>query len=136
MKCKTRNLGVAAVLVFFLSACAQQVNRLPEPLAVSDQTIASGRRLIAAYGCGSCHSIPGVPGADATLGPSLDHFYDHSYIAGRLPNTWNNLVQWIQNPQEVKPGTAMPNLGVTQDQAFDIAAYLYHRSTLGDWFDR
>ncbi len=132
MRFRTIHLGIAIAVAFWLSGCAAQVNRVPEPLAVSDQTVANGRRLIASYGCGSCHSIPGVPNADATIGPPLDHYYERSYIAGRLPNTWENLIEWIENPQQVKPGTAMPNLGVKQDEAFDIAAYLYHQSTLGD----
>ena len=136
MKFKIMHLGMALALAFFLSGCSGQVNRLPEPRAVSDHSVANGRHLIASYGCGSCHSIPGVPMANAIVGPSLDRFYERSYIAGRLPNTWENLVEWIENPQQVKPGTAMPNLGVAQDEALDIAAYLYHQPTLGDLFSR
>ncbi len=77
---------------------------------------------------------PRSTGADATVGPPLDHYYERTYIAGRLPNDWANLTQWIQNPQQVKPGTAMPNMGVRPDESFDIAAYLYHQPTLGDLF--
>jgi len=73
-----------------------------------------------------------VPGADAMGAPPLDHFYQRSYIAGRLPNTEENLIKWIQIPQQIEPGSAMPNLGVTQDEARDIAAYLYHRPSLSD----
>jgi thiamine biosynthesis protein ThiI len=46
--------------------------------------VAAGRRLLAGYGCGTCHSIPGIPGADAKAAPPLDCFYERSYIAGRL----------------------------------------------------
>jgi cytochrome c1 len=46
-------------------------------------------------------------------------------IAGELPNTPANLTHWIQHPREVEPKTAMPELGVTEDEAYDIAAYLY-----------
>ena len=42
-----------------------------------------------------------------------------------LPNTPQNLIRWIQNPPAVDPLTAMPNVGVTQADARDIAAYLY-----------
>jgi len=94
--------------------------------------VTAGRGLIARYGCGACHAIPGVPGADAMAAPPLDHFYQRSYIAGRLPNTEENLIKWIQVPQQIEPGTAMPNLGVTQDEARDIAAYLYHQPSLSD----
>jgi len=64
--------------------------------------------------------------------PPLDRFYERSYIAGRLPNTWDNLTKWIENPQQIEPGNAMPNLGVTADEAHDIAAYLYRQPTIGD----
>ncbi len=89
--------------------------------------------LIATYGCGACHSIPGVAGAVAMAAPPLDRFYQRSYIAGRLANTEANLIQWISDPQGVEPGTAMPNLGVTQDQARAIAAYLYYQPGPLDW---
>jgi cytochrome c len=136
MKSRTIYLGITAAVVFFLSACTGQVSRVPEPLAVSDQSIAKGRRLIASYGCGSCHSIPGIPGADATVAPPLDRFYERHYIAGRLWNTPENLAEWIQNPQAVKPGTGMPNLGVREDEARDMAAYLYHLPSLSNLIGR
>jgi hypothetical protein len=71
--------------------------------------------LIAEYGCGSCHTIPGVPGADATAAPPLERFYERTYIAGKLANTKENLALWIRDPQEIEPGTAMPDLGVGTD---------------------
>jgi cytochrome c len=77
------------------------------------------------YGCVSCHTIPGVTGARALVGPSLDKFATRHYIAGRFPNEPDKLVQWIQAPREMKPNTAMPNLGVTDEDARNIAAYLY-----------
>ncbi len=82
-------------------------------------------KLIAAYGCGSCHTIAGVDGADGKVGPPLAHFADRRYIAGELPNTPENLVRWIMDPQAVEPGTVMPDLDVGEPQARDIAAYLY-----------
>src|SRR5919202_2454109 len=120
MKSKVIYLCLAVAVAFLLSACSS-VNGVPTPGAASDTSVASGRRLIASYGCGSCHSIPGVPGADAKAAPPLDQFYERSYIAGRLPNTEENLIQWIQNPQQISPGTDMPNLGVSADEARDMA---------------
>ena len=127
MKYNAIHLGFVVAMVFCLSACSGAVNGVPEPRASSDSSIAAGRRLIASYGCGSCHSIPGIAGADAMAAPPLNCFYERTYIAGRLPNTWENLTKWIQNPQQIEPGTAMPNLGVNEDEAHDIAAYLYHQ---------
>lgn len=46
-------------------------------------------------------------------------------IAGELPNTPDNLVRWIKDPKLVEPGTAMPDLGLSDEQARDVAAYLY-----------
>ena len=86
---------------------------------------AAGVAAMSRYGCGSCHLIPGVPGADALVGPPLTSWSHRSFIAGHLPNTPENLVHWIVMPQSVDPGNAMPNLGVTDGEARDIAAYLY-----------
>ena len=45
-------------------------------------------------------------------------------IAGRLTNTPENMVQWLRQPQSIKPGTAMPDMGVTEGHTRDMAAYL------------
>ena len=84
-----------------------------------------GAQLVDAYGCGACHTIAGIHGADAKIGPSLEDFADQRYIAGRFPNNLSNLLRWLENPQAVDPGTVMPNLGVVEPQARDLAAYLY-----------
>ncbi len=59
------------------------------------------------------------------LGPSLSGFANRQPIAGVVPDTSDNLLRRIQDPREVKPGTAMPNLGVTESDARNIAASLY-----------
>lgn len=83
-----------------------------------------GKDHIQYYGCGSCHTIPGVPGAHATVGPPLDRMAIRTYIAGTLPNSPEHLALWIQHPQQVHPGTAMPELDVTPQDAKEIAEYL------------
>ena len=83
-----------------------------------------GRDHLQYYGCGSCHTIPGVPGAHATVGPPLDRMGMRMYIAGTLPNSHQNLARWIQHPRQIHPGTAMPELNVTQGDAEEIAQYL------------
>ncbi len=80
---------------------------------------------IARYGCGSCHAIPGIERAVGRVGPPLTFFARRVFIAGQVPNTPDYLVRWIVMPQSIEPGTAMPNLGVTDGDARDIAAYLY-----------
>ena len=84
-----------------------------------------GRAAIRRYGCGSCHSIPGITGAGGLVGPPLGQIASRVYIAGVLPNEPDNMIRWIQNPPSVDEKTAMPNMGVTARDARDIAAYLY-----------
>jgi len=84
-----------------------------------------GQSAITRYGCGSCHVVPGVSGAVGLVGPPLVQWSRRTYIAGRLPNTPDNLVHWIVAPQAIAPGNAMPMLGVSIDEARNIAAYLY-----------
>jgi cytochrome c1 len=84
-----------------------------------------GAIAIDTYGCASCHTIPGIHGATATVGPPLTKMGLRSYVGGVLPNTPRNLVDWIQNPPGIDPKTAMPNLHVTESDARDIATYLF-----------
>ena len=83
-----------------------------------------GAAAIEGYGCTGCHTIPGIRTATGRVGPNLADLRDRTFLAGMLPNTPDNLVMWIQNPQEIAPGTAMPSLGVTDSEARDIAAFL------------
>ena len=84
-----------------------------------------GRAKIGRYGCGSCHTIPGVRGADSLVGPPLSQVASRTYIAGVLTNSPDNMIRWIRDPRGVDQLTAMPNLGVTEEDARDIASYLY-----------
>lgn len=84
-----------------------------------------GAIAIAHYGCGSCHSIPGISGATGRVGPPLNGIATRTYVAGMLQNTPANLEHWIENPQSVVPNNAMPNLGLSHQDAIDIAGYLY-----------
>jgi cytochrome c len=86
--------------------------------------VARGESAIYAHGCGSCHTIPGIRGADALVGPSLEHVAGRSYLGGVLPNTPENLVRWISDPPAVDPQTAMPNLHLSAADARDVVAYL------------
>ena len=84
-----------------------------------------GPQLIRSYGCGSCHTVSGVIGANGLVGPPLSGLAQRAYIAGVLPNAPENMVRWIEDPKKVDSLTAMPAVGVTPADARDIAAYLY-----------
>lgn len=116
-------LLITAVLTL-LAACTGRNTPAGTP-RVAGGDPARGHQALQDYGCHSCHTIPGVPGASATVGPPLNDWGNRHYIAGRLSNTPDNLIHWIRFPQEVDPGNAMPDMEVTEQDARDISAYLY-----------
>jgi len=119
---------LSAIVVFnFAVFGMRRYPKLPERHVPAAQA-ARGPQLVRDYGCVGCHTIPGVPEASGKVGPQLDRLGDQVYIAGRLPNSGQNLAWWIQNPQTVDPRTAMPDLGVGERDARDIAAFLYAQS--------
>ena len=84
-----------------------------------------GRLTVAQYGCGSCHVIPGIAGANGKVGPDLTHIAQRTEIAGKLPNDPDALVRWLMHPQSITPKGGMPEQGISDAEARDIAAYLY-----------
>jgi len=82
------------------------------------------RTIVDAHGCGSCHVIPGIPGATGRTGPPLESYHRQAYVAGVLPNTQDALSRFIMNPQTVDPRSAMPNLHVTAAEANLLATFL------------
>ncbi len=84
-----------------------------------------GRAHISKYGCDTCHTIPGVPAADATVGPPLTNIANRTYLAGHIQNSPENMMKWIQHPRAHDERTAMPEMGVTVSDSRDIAEYLY-----------
>ncbi|HEV2862346.1 MAG TPA: c-type cytochrome [Pyrinomonadaceae bacterium] len=86
---------------------------------------ARGRAAIYHYGCASCHTIPGIRGADSLVGPPLERVAGRTYIGGVLTNSPEHMIRWIKDPRGVDPLTAMPALGIGDADARDIASYLY-----------
>jgi cytochrome c2 len=86
-----------------------------------------GRQAILASGCGACHTIKGVTGADGKVGPDLSSISTQIY-GGAGQHDPNLLIAWIRHPREVRPDTAMPDLGLSENAARDIAAYLLHKN--------
>jgi cytochrome c2 len=83
-----------------------------------------GAQLIAQTGCGACHTIPRIANSTGRIGPPLDHMHERAYIAGVLRNTPENMMTWLQHPQQVVPGNAMPEMGLSEPDARAITAYL------------
>src|SRR3954467_571810 len=77
----------------------------------------AGKQRIVHYGCGACHTIPGIKQATGLVAPPLTTFGKRGTIPGHFANTPDNLINWIDNPQAMVPGTDMPDLGVTHDEA-------------------
>ena len=132
MRESPRKWEVVKLVAACLFACAlaaltscQQAELERKAEAMTGGSPQRGRAAISKYGCGTCHTIPGVHGATALVGPNLDQVASRMYVAGVLPNTPDNMIRWVQHPRDVDPLTAMPNLGVTDLDARDIAGYLY-----------
>ena len=107
-----------SAIVMFCSGCSRSIGPLQ---AAGSQ---SAPDLMIHYGCPTCHIIPAVPGAAGKVGPSLTNLAQRSYLAGTLQNSPDNLVLWIQHPQRIHPGTAMPEMNVTVEDAREIATFL------------
>jgi cytochrome c len=106
-----------------VAACDRSGDTVARQLTGGDPD--KGKLAIVKYGCDTCHNIPGVLTATATVGPPLSQVALRSYLAGRINNTPENMIRWIRQPHSVDPQTAMPETGVTERDGRDIAAYLY-----------
>jgi cytochrome c2 len=115
---------VAPLVLIALAGCSGKTDPPPEQ-TIPGASAARGAKLIRHYGCGGCHTIPGIGTAHGVIAPPLTKFSDRMFISGVMSNEPQNLVHWIRFPQNVIPGVNMPDMGVTQKDAKDIAAYLY-----------
>lgn len=111
------------IAVAALGACRPSASE--EASIITGGDVQRGKIATVRYGCQSCHTIPKIEGANATVGPPLDRIAVRQYLGGHLQNTPDNMVKWIQHPQLVDPKNVMPELGVTDQDAKDIAAFLY-----------
>jgi cytochrome c len=120
-----RRKPVLVALILCVSSCSGHDAAHEEAVRLTGGDPGKGMSAIGRYGCGSCHDIPGIRSARGTVGPPLGGIAVRSYLAGRLSNSPANMMQWIQHPQHVERGTAMPEMGVTEGDARDITAFLY-----------
>lgn len=118
-----RHRHVMMILIAsMLVACAPQ--RDYEPRVIGGDAD-KGRAALARYECGVCHVIPGVPDAVGKVGPALDNYSNRSYVAGKFPNEAETLVRWIVDAPSMAPQTAMPAIAMSDQEARNMAAYLY-----------
>jgi cytochrome c len=119
--------GILACVAAFVGADALHDNqsKATTAVALTAGNAAQAPTIFRRYGCSGCHVIPGIPGADGVVGASLSDFSKRVYIAGVLENNSDNLITWIVSPQQVSRQSAMPNTGISEQEARDLAAYLY-----------
>jgi cytochrome c1 len=122
-------LGLAITVSVAIACGAACGGNNPElgltPMPVFGGDPSRGATAIARFDCGSCHTVPGIAGAHGQVAAPLLWFSRRTFIAGVLPNTPDNLIRWIREPNVVEPKTAMPTLGLSDQEARDVAAYLY-----------
>jgi cytochrome c1 len=122
----TRSLLIPVTVGFLIfGSCDSAEDRRAASAMTGGGDPYRGKAAISAYGCGTCHTVPGVKGADALVAPPLTRMGQRAYVAGVMKNTPANLIRWIQDPPAVDPMTAMPKLNVSESDARDIASYLY-----------
>ena len=94
------------------------------PAAAATSLEAAGKSVFMTSQCASCHTIGGTS-ARGAIGPNLTHLGSRTSIASdTLANTPRNLAAWISDPQAIKPGVLMPDLGLNHAQVRDVVAYL------------
>lgn len=130
-----RAIGGAIALVILVPVAGMIADAIDErsdirthAAAITGGDPSRGEAMFIQYGCGGCHSAKHVRKATGMVGPPMDGIAIRTILAGRLENTSTNMQQWIRNPQQVAPGTAMPDLHVGERDARDITAFLYTRA--------
>ncbi len=123
---KVTRAALVAVIQFAAVGC-DLAPAPPNTKHVDDGDPIRGLALVAggSYGCAACHSIPDIRFPKGNVGPPLAGMAGRSLIAGQLPNKPGVMVAFLQDPPALAPQTGMPNVGLTTEQARDIAAYLY-----------
>lgn len=116
-----RNIALILMLSM-LAACDPGRDYVPRVIGGNAE---KGRTALARYECGVCHVIPGIPDAVGKVGPALDNYSRRSYVAGKFPNDPATLVRWIVDAPSMEPQTAMPAIAMSEQEAKDMAAYLY-----------
>lgn len=131
---RKQNIMMLASLALAVACLAMPYPAMPHadgkqvaPLWETGGNADRGPDAIIRHGCFSCHAIPGIRRANGRVGPKLHEIREQMYVGGVLANSPDNMVNWLRFPQRYSPGTAMPDLDVPEQDARDIAAYLFKR---------
>jgi cytochrome c1 len=123
-------IAVGAVLARERSLDQRERLELAADMTGGDPRAGLGK--MTSTGCTACHVVPGTPGwrsemvrERSRIGPPLDAYLRRLYIAGVIPNTADNLIRWLKSPPSIDPRTAMPDVHLSDQDARDLAAYLY-----------
>ena len=116
-------LAAAGIYAGYQIKLTQEMRARAVALTAGDPDM--GQRLAQRYGCAGCHTIPGGPGAQGKVGPTLQGFAARVYVGGVTTNTPDNLIQWIEDPRSIDAKSAMPATGISRAEARHVAAYLY-----------
>lgn len=99
---------------------ADQLRAAPQP-ASNDMRLGEQRFIVR---CGACHTVRGTS-ANGHVGPDLTHLMSRTTIAGgELPNNVGFLSGWIANPQNLKPGSLMPDPELSGPDLASIRSFL------------
>lgn len=112
-------------LVLIITGCGLLTSSQDARVEETGGNIARGEDLVRKHGCLACHSVSGMPSVENGYGPTLDGFAERRLIGGEVENTPDTLIQFLLNPESVVSGTGMPTVGLTEDEARDIASWLY-----------
>jgi cytochrome c2 len=108
-----------------LALCGCAPSRTENVARVTGGNPVVGKVQIVRHGCPACHEISGIETARARVGPSLRNIVGQEYLTGQLVNTPDNMIRWVRTPQGIRPNSAMPDMGISEEEARDITAYLY-----------
>ena len=96
----------------------------PSNESVGASDAQTGQRVFEHQACVNCHTVKGTI-ANGRFGPDLTHLMSRDTIgAGIMPNTQQNLIGWVTDPNDTKPGCLMPAMHLTEEQNAEITAYL------------
>jgi cytochrome c2 len=105
------------------SALARRDSSLSSSTNTEETLVMQGETIFRTKGCLGCHTIVGVSEI-GVIGPELTHVGSRDLIAQHIPYSRQNLRQWLTNPHQIKPGTQMPNMNLSEEELDAIVAYL------------